>query len=245
MNEIKIEVCASTPESIKAAFLGGASRVELCSNLNEGGVTPPFSWMEYAKKNFAFDIFVLIRPRGGNFVYTDMEFEAMKLDIENCGKANCDGVVFGILTDDNKIDLNKNKQLIDIAKHYGLKCTFHRAIDHLDNPISNIKIIKDLGFERILTSGGELSVLEGLKTLKAMIEEANDEIIIMPGGGVKAENISFLANELRTSEFHGSFGKKVSFPCFNKIFEPDFTIWESSKDEIKQAINNIKNIRLI
>lgn len=244
MKRIKIEVCASTPESIKAAYMAGATRVELCSNLNEGGVTPPTSWIEYAKNFPELEVFILIRPRGGNFVYTDVEFETMKLDILHCGKLRCDGVVFGVLTEDNKIDINKNKQLIEIAKYYGMKTTFHRAIDHLENPILNVELVKKLGFDRILTSGGETSVLNGMETLKKMIKTANNEIIIMPGGGVTAENISLLAKELDTSEFHGSFGEKISFPCFNKLFESDFTISQSSENQIKEAIKNANNLCL-
>ena len=236
-----LEVCAASIESVFAAAEGGASRVELCTDLHKGGTTPPLSWVEYSLNNTDLQIFTLIRPRSGDFLYTKNEFNTMKRDIQLFAQAGCHGVVFGILTEDGKIDIERNNELISIAKKYSLSTTFHRAIDRTANIFDAMEDIIKLGFDRILTSGGKKSVTEGKEVIKKMIENFKDRIIIMPGGGVNENNITELYEYLRAKEFHGSFSKTVESKMkFRKegidSFENDFSSSISCPEKIRKTI---------
>lgn len=178
---IKLEICTESIASILAAVEGGASRIELCSNLSQGGTTPPYSLIEEALKIASIEIFILIRPRSGDYLYTNEEFDLMKADIVKCGKMGCDGVVFGILTAEGKIDKSRNIELIEIARKYKMQITFHRAIDRTQNIFDSLKDIISLGYDRVLTSGGEKNVMAGKETIKQMIKEADNRITILPG----------------------------------------------------------------
>ncbi|XP_065653263.1 copper homeostasis protein cutC homolog isoform X2 [Hydra vulgaris] len=183
-----MEIVVDSFESAEAAQSAGANRVELCSNLIEGGCTPSLGLVQYIKNKLDIPVFVMIRPRGGDFLYSDDEFEVMKLDIKEFKKSNVDGFVFGILKSDGSIDKDRNQELVDLCKP--LSVTFHRAFDVCIDGYQALEDIISLGFDRILTSGRENSCLEGLPMLASLIEKAGDRIIIMPGGGI-TEKILF------------------------------------------------------
>lgn len=242
MKTIDIEVCATSINSIKAASRAGAKRVEICADLYSGGVTPPTSWIKFAKELKNIEVYALIRPRGGNFVYNEEEMQSMLIDIDNCATSGCDGVVVGVLTPLNEIDAQQSEKLINRARKHDMKVTFHRAIDRTVNIIESVKQAITLGCDRILTSGGKSSALDGIEILKKMIETANGQIKIMPGAGINEENIKILAKELNTYEFHGSF-RDITIPEWGKkeIFKEDDFVAESNYEKIKKAIYNANN----
>src|SRR5699024_520519 len=179
-----------------------ADRIELCDNLMEGGTTPSYGTILQAKKKLNFNIFVIIRPRGGNFVYTEEEISIMEKDIELCKKVEVDGVVFGILTEDNKIDEEQNKRLIEKAE--GLDITFHMAFDEIENSEEAIDTLVGLGVSRILTKGGKGKAINNLDKLKELVECAGDDITILAGGGVTKDNYMEIINKTGIKEVHGS-----------------------------------------
>lgn len=205
---ISLEVCAGSVQSAIEGQKGGAVRVELCDNLIEGGTTPALSQIEKSRELLHIQLNVIIRPRGGDFLYNDLEFELMKMDIHHCGKAKCDGVVIGMLNADGSVDIQRNAELISIARQYEMSITFHRAFDRCRDLFKSLEDIIELGCDRILTSGGEKTAIEGKNIIKKLIEKSQDKIIIMPGGGITEDNISELVKATNLKEFHGSFRSK-------------------------------------
>jgi len=201
---IILEVCANSVASALAAQDGGASRVELCDNLHEGGTTPSFGQILMARKLLHIKLYVLIRPRSGDFLYDDTEFEIMQADIRNCVEAGCDGIVTGILKADGTIDKERNLELVRLAKQWGLGVTFHRAFDMCANLYLAMESIIELGFERILTSGGKSTAMEGASVIAHLVEKAAGRISIMPGGGISENNVADLVHYTGVSEVHAS-----------------------------------------
>lgn len=197
-----MEVCANSLASAIAAQQGGAIRVELCDNLYEGGTTPSFAQIEMARRLLSIKVYPIIRPRGGDFLYSDLEFELMKKDISICKSLNCDGAVTGILKADGTIDTERCRQLVELAAPMPL--TFHRAFDMSNDLFSALEVIIALGFERILTSGGKASALSGADIIARLIKKAANRIIIMPGAGISAANITELIRRTGAREFHAS-----------------------------------------
>jgi len=202
---IKVEVASNSVQSAIEAQKGGAVRVELCANLIEGGTTPAKSQIELTRENIDIDLNVIIRPRGGDFLYDNLDFESMKKDIVLCGQLGCNGVVLGILDKDGNVDINRNKELIEIAKKYQLSVTFHRAFDRANNLMVALEDVISLGCDRILTSGGFPTAYEGMDVIKTLIENAADRIIIMPGAGVNENNVKNLIYYTGAKEVHGTF----------------------------------------
>jgi copper homeostasis protein len=200
--KILIEVCANSVTSALAAQKGGASRVELCQNLKEGGTTPSFGEITTARKLLRIDLYVLIRPRGGDFLYSDLEFEIMQRDVEQCINLGCNGIVIGILNKDGSVDIKRNSVLINMAKKAGLGITFHRAFDMCADMHTALENVIEIGCERILTSGGMSKAYSGLENLKNLIQQANNRIIIMPGSGVNETNVREIVNFTGASEIH-------------------------------------------
>lgn len=197
----KLEICASSIESALNAQNAGADRVELCSELSVGGITPSKGLIQMAKELLDIPLYVLIRPRSGDFHYAMMELEVMKEDIAFCAEVGCHGVVFGALTQDRRIDQSKITQLMQAAQF--MDVTFHKAFDVVQNQFEALDTLKELGIQRILTSGGAESAAKGIDTLCELIDEADDEMIIMPGGGIRPENIELL-KEVGALEYHSS-----------------------------------------
>ncbi len=199
---IKIEICAGSITSALVAQEGGTYRVELCDNLKEGGTTPSYGTLLLARKNLSIKLFSIIRPRGGDFLYSDLEFELMKADILQCQELGCDGVVFGILTKHGEVDKERNLELKQAAGKMGT--TFHRAFDRCKNPFKALEDVIELGFDRILTSGQEISAIKGASLISKLVEQANKRIIIMPGAGVRPENLQELIKLTGATEYHTS-----------------------------------------
>lgn len=206
---MKLEVCANGINSALVAQAAGAHRVELCDNLLEGGTTPSYGQIALARKLLDIKLYPIIRPRGGNFVYTDVEFEVMKADIVNCKALGCDGVVFGLLHEDNTVDVERNKTLLTLA--HPLPATFHRAFDDVSDMFQSLEQIIALGFERILTSGGAETAIAGAEIIKKLIEVAAGRIEIMPGAGVNERNVVGLIQSTGAQAIHGSFSRETPF----------------------------------
>jgi copper homeostasis protein len=201
---INLEVCANTLTSALAAQQGGAVRVELCDNLGEGGTTPSFGQIKLARKLLHIKLYVLIRPREGDFLYTDTEFEIMKADVRNCIDIGCDGVVIGILNPDGSIDTKRCAELVKMATAEGLGVTFHRAFDMCNDMDKALEEIIAMGCERILTSGGRSTAIEGANVIAHLIEKSAGRIIIMPGSGVSESTVADLIHYTKAKEIHSS-----------------------------------------
>ena len=184
---MKLEACIETIEEAKAAAKHGLDRVELCTALDLGGLTPPTSLIQACTP--IIDTHVMIRPRGGDFVYKPDELDLMKTDIQVAAEYGAAGVVFGCLTGTNALDIDANRELVKAAKKEGLACTFHRAFDFLFDMEPALETLIELGFNRILTSGGQATAYNGLNQIMELITLANGRIEIMAGSGVSADNI--------------------------------------------------------
>lgn len=194
-----IEVCVDSVESALGAQEGGADRVELCDNLMEGGTTPSAGSIEVARKLLRIGLQVIIRPRGGDFCYTAVEFEIMKRDIEAAKRLGADGVVIGLLEPDGSVDVTRTRELIALARP--LNVTFHRAFDVCRDPYEALEQLVGLGVDRILTSGQEPSVVEGLDLIADLVRRAAGRVIIMPGGGTE-RNIAKVVSVAHVGEVH-------------------------------------------
>lgn len=240
---ITLEVCANSTQSAIEGQKGGAVRVELCDNLAEGGTTPSISQIEKTRQLIDIQLNILIRPREGDFLYSDLEFEIMKEDIHHCGRAKCDGVVFGILKSDGSVDMERNRELVAIARQYHMSVTFHRAFDRCSDPLRSLEEIIELGCHRILTSGGRKTAIEGREIIKNLITVSENRIIIMPGGGITEDNIYDLVKATGLQEFHGSFrsryqgGMKYISPSFDDIHE-EYSILQTDFQKVKKAVEN-------
>ena len=202
MKKNKLEIACFNLESAIIAQENGADRVELCANMKEGGTTPNFKITEKTRKELSIDLNVIIRPRGGNFVYTDAEFEKMKVAIIAFKKLNVDGFVFGILDKDGNVNAAQNKELVVLANP--IPCTFHRAFDLVNNVYQSLEIVIECGFTTILTSGQEKNVVEGIEVLAELVKRANNRIVIMPGGGLRSTNIGLLKEKTKALFYHSS-----------------------------------------
>ncbi len=205
-NQIRIEVCVDSVESAVAAQQGGADRVELCDNLLEGGTTPSAGTIELARRHLQIGLQVIIRPRGGDFCYSDIEFEIMQRDITVAKELGANGVVIGILTPDGDVDVARTRTLIEAARP--LNVTFHRAFDMVRDPDRALEELIELGIDRILTSGQEISVLEGIDVIAELVRKAGDRIIIMPGGGTE-RNVQKVVERCGVKEVHVAVTRSV------------------------------------
>jgi copper homeostasis protein len=199
-----IEICANSVTSALAAQAGGAQRVELCTNLAEGGTTPSYGEIAMATKLLNIPVYVLIRARPGNFVYSDVEYATMIEDVRQVITLGCRGIVMGILRADGSVDVLRCRQLIGMASAAGLGVTFHRAFDVVADQLQALEDIIGLGTERILTSGGKKTAMEGASQIAAVIKAAAGRITIMPGSGVNGDNIMELKRLTGADEFHAS-----------------------------------------
>jgi copper homeostasis protein len=204
-----LEVCADSVSGALAAQSAGAQRIEFCANLPEGGTTPSAAQIRKARKQLHIKLYVLIRPRGGDFLYSDAEFEIMKSDIHFCGQAGCDGVVIGMLRPDGTVDAERCRELVAIAQQYGMGITFHRAFDRSSDLFRAMEAAIELGCERILTSGGYDTAIEGAEVIRQLIEKAGSRIAIMPGSGITPENAAELIQKTGLREMHGTFRSRV------------------------------------
>lgn len=203
----QLEVAANSVASAIAAQQGGASRVELCSALELGGLTPSVAQIAMAREHVHIPLYVLIRPRAGDFLYSDLECEQMQRDIETCEALGCDGVVIGVLNADGDIDVTRCKALMNAVGRMGV--TFHRAFDLARDLDRALEDLITLGVERVLTSGGQASAQEGAVTLRKLVTQGIGCISVMPGAGITADNIASLAATTGAREFHGSAKRQL------------------------------------
>lgn len=206
---VALEVCANSIASALAAQEGGAIRVELCDNLYAGGTTPSPGQITVARKLLNIKLYILIRPRGADFLYSDVEFESMIADVQYCIAAGCDGIVTGILNADGTVDKARNSILVKMAKKAGLGVTFHRAFDMCADYFQALEDVIELGFERILTSGGKSTAVEGARTIADLVKQANGRIAIMAGSGLTEINAADLVLFTGVTEIHGTLQSRV------------------------------------
>jgi len=201
-SEFSLEVCVDSITSALAAQDGGADRLELCSSLSDGGLTPSAGMIEVTRKHLRIAINAMVRPRSGDFLYSDQELEIMQRDIEVAKSLGANGVVFGVLTAAGQVDLERNSQLVEAARP--LSVTFHRAFDLVADPSAALEDLISLGIDRVLTSGLEATAMQGIATITALIRQAAGRIIVMPGSGVSESTIAELRRLTGASEFHMS-----------------------------------------
>lgn len=204
---LTLEICVDSVEGALAAQSGGVQRVELCDNLLEGGTTPSAGMIALTRQQIGIGLNVIIRPRGGDFCYSDLEFAVMQYDITQAKQLGADGVVIGLLNPDGTIDKARTAALIEVARPLGV--TFHRAFDMSVDPRQSLEDLIDLGVDRVLTSGQESSALEGVELISVLVQQAGGRIIVMPGGGVNERNIHKIVQQSGVREIHLSARSSV------------------------------------
>lgn len=200
-----IEVCTDSYEYAEKAEKAGADRIELCKHLHLDGLTPNYKTAKKTIENLNIPVFVLIRPRHGDFNYSEKEFELMKADIVKFKEMGCKGIVSGILNNDNTIDIKRTNELVNLSRP--LEFTFHRAFDVVTDPLKELEKLIQLGVERVLTSGQKQKAVKGIELLKELKKNAKDKIIIMPGSGINKLNIMKFRS---FNEIHGSFKNEIN-----------------------------------
>lgn len=226
-----IEIATTDLETTRSAVEGGADRIELCAALSEGGTTPSMGTIRQCRELFSVALYPIIRPRAGDFLYTADEFEVMCSDVKACKELGCDGVVIGMLNSRGEIDKERTAYLIELA--YPLGVTFHRAFDRCADPFKAMEELIEMGCERILTSGQQPTAPEGVALIASLNEKANGRIVIMPGSGVRVDNIRQLAEQTDCTEFHSSLRTKKS--SHMEYIHPAFA--NSSESYSNPAIN--------
>lgn len=204
LNSFVLEICVESVEHAVAAERGGAQRIELCSDLSSGGITPSAGLMQTARRHVRIPIHALIRPRAGDFCYSDHEFEIMRNDIHAAKQFSMDGVVLGILHDNARVDIERTKTLVELASP--LPVTFHRAFDASGNLETSLEEVIQTGASRILTSGGKPRATDALATLARLAQAARGRILLMPCGGINSKNVVRIVRTTLAHEFHTSVG---------------------------------------
>lgn len=246
--DFKIEVCANGVESCLAAQDGGADRVELCAGIPEGGTTPSYGEMLVARDMLKTTrLHVIVRPRGGDFLYTPLEVRRMAADIDMARRIGADGVVFGCLTPQGRLDKEANLLLMEHAK--GMSVTFHRAFDRCQDPAAIMEELIIMGFDRILTSGQQPTADKGVRLLKQLNEQARGRIAILAGSGVNESNIAHIHRETGLHEFH--FSARTTRPGGMLFTNPDIYMGRpgaeenllkyTSADRVRKTIANLLN----
>lgn len=229
-----LEICVFNIATAIVAEAAGADRLELCENYANGGTTPSYGYMKLIREKISIPVFPMIRPRSGDYFHSDDEFNIIKKDVLLCKELGFEGVVFGLLNQDGSIDINKTKELVALA--YPLEVTFHRAFDRCNEPFKALEDLITCGCQRILTSGQYPTVMEGKEVIKKLIEQADDRITIMPGSGLKSNNVSELKAYTGATEFHTSARKIIpsSSTFINEKIKEDFSLDFVDAEEIKK-----------
>lgn len=243
----KIEICANSVESVKAAIAAGADRIELCGGMPEGGTTPSYGVIARVRELMPAGMHLIIRPRGGDFLYTEEESEVMMRDIEMARHLGVDGIVLGCLTPKGEVDVVLMRRLMALAGD--MSVTFHRAFDMCRDPFQALETIEKLGCERILTSGQKNSALEGVRLLKELVDRAK-EVIIMPGCGIHAANICDIAEKTGACEFHLSARTRVESDMLyrnpevsmgGEVKVSEYIREVTSEEKVRQAIETLQS----
>lgn len=239
MMHYTFEICANSAESCVAAQAGGAHRVELCASMPEGGTTPSFGEIRLARKLIDIRLHVIIRPRGGDFLYTPLELDIMEEDIHMARQAGADGVVFGCLTPEGDLDMPAMRRLMKISE--GMSVTFHRAFDYVRSPEQVLEHLIDLGVNRVLTSGQQPTAMQGASLLAELVRQAAGRIVIMPGCGVNEWNIAELAACTGASEFH--FSARELKESKMLLRNPTLSMGSSEQDEYAHPVTTAERVR--
>lgn len=234
-----LEIAVFNFQSAVSAQEAGADRLELCDNIFEGGTTTSYGILKKIKQHISIPVHPIIRPRGGDFLFTDDEFEIMKLDILLCKSLGYEGIVIGLLKNDASIDIDKTSILVELS--YPMEVTFHRAFDRAKNPLQSLENIINCGCQRLLTSGQMPFANEGKHLIKQLITQADDRIIIMPGSGVRSNNIQEIIDATSATEIHSSASKKNnSLMQFNQTsMNEQLDMLSVNKDEIIAMKKNL------
>jgi copper homeostasis protein len=241
-NNILVEVCVDSVESAIAAQEGGAARIELCSDLAVGGITPSAGTIVLARKQVQIGLHVIIRPRGGDFCYSELEFNTMQRDILVAKKFGADGVVFGILKSDNAVDVERTCVLVELARPMSI--TFHRAFDIVTDPLQSLEDIIQLGIDRILTSGQAATTMEGIDLISRLVQKANGRIIIMPASGINQHNIRTIIEHTGVKEIHvgKAVTRQVEHPVAD-MFSTERSVVDAHK--VRELVEAISSIHVI
>jgi copper homeostasis protein len=239
---MKIEICVDSVAGAVAAERGGADRVELCDNLLEGGTTPSLGCIRLAREHLRIGLQVLIRPRGGDFLYDDYEMQIIREDIRLCKEAKADGVVIGCLTAAGGIDQARTRELIELARP--MNVTFHRAFDMCRDPKQGLEGLVELGVDRVLTSGQDAFCLEGMELIAALETQAKGRIIVMPGGGITPRNVSRIVAGTGVREVHLSARVSVESRMTHRnsrcymggTFRPPEFSWKATDESVVRDV---------
>jgi copper homeostasis protein len=239
---IIVEACVNSVTSAIEAEKGGAHRVELCDNLYEGGTTPSAATIKMTSQNIGIALHVLIRPRGGDFLYTDLEFEVMLHDIEYCKQNGVKGVVVGVLKENGTVDVQRTNELVKAA--YPISVTFHRAFDMVDEPLKALEDVIATGCHRILTSGLSNKAWDGREMIAELVRHAGDRITIMAGSGINKENAEKLVQLTGVKEIHTS--SRSSYPSKMKFQKKNIFMGGLSEiPEFENSMTDAQKIKLI
>ena len=232
-----LEVIAFSIESCTTIEKSGAHRIELCDNPGEGGTTPSYGFIKGARESVSIDLFPIIRPRGGDFLYNEEEFQIMQRDVQLCKELHCDGVVIGLLKKDGTIDVARTAKLVELA--YPLEVTFHRAFDRVNDSQQALEDVIATGCTRILTSGLHPTVTEGKEMLQQLVHQSHGRITIMPGSGLRASNILDIAQSTGATEFHTSARMAVQskMEFLNPQMHEDLQYMVADKKEIEACLS--------
>ncbi|MGO8718786.1 MAG: copper homeostasis protein CutC [Acidobacteriaceae bacterium] len=245
-----LEICVDSVESAIASQAGGAQRIELCSDLNEGGITPSAGLIQSVRKHVGIDVFVMVRPRGGDSFYTNHEYEVMKEDVLRVKDQGADGIVLGMLDQDGHVDVERTRELVRLA--HPMQVTFHRAFDMSANLDESLARVIETGAHRILTSGGMQTVTQGAEQVTHLIDAAKGKIRIMVGGGIRQENIRKIALRTHATEFHCSLRIRTHSPVtfqnhslkLGAVANDEFAryvVLEENVHGLREALNRISS----
>jgi copper homeostasis protein len=242
MNNFVIEIATSDFASSQEAARGGADRIELCNNLAEGGTTQSEAVIRLCREKLQLQLFPIIRPRGGDFLYTDEEFKIMMEDIQLCKELNCDGVVIGLLKPRGEINVERTSRLVNLA--YPMEVTFHRAFDRCRDPFEALEQLIQIGCTRILTSGQKPTAIEGMQLIEELIKKADERIIIMPGSGIRKENVAVVASKTGARELHSSLRTKIKskmefrHPSFVEDTQGHYSVVAEDVRALREGLSN-------
>jgi len=238
---VVLEICVDSVDGALAAQQGGAQRIARCENLVEGGTTPSSGTIALARQQVTIGLNVIIRPRGGDFLYSDLEFAAMQHDLSHAKALGADGVVIGLLNRDGTVDRARTAALIALARP--LSVTFHRAFDMARDPATALETLIDLGIDRVLTSGQEQTAIAGIASIVALKQQAGDRIIVMPGGGVTEENVGQIVDRSGVREIH--FSARSSVESQMSYRNERIYMGLPDRPEFQRKVTDVERIRAI